>query len=256
MTNKTKGIKRLIYILLAGVALTISLDLNRSYTSVETYLKDFLLQLNKIIIYKTNAATKDQTESYLIQKHLNESLENEIKELKELLKLNITHSSYEKVNSTVISRNNIHWLNTITIDKGKKDGIEVGMAVITTNGLIGKITKTTFASSEVKLLTSSDVTNKTSVLIRVDGKDYYAILSGYEEDLNLLKVTAIDKSVSIKNGDTVLTSGLGNMPQGLYIGTVATSEVDKYNLSKTVYIKSKQDFSTINYVTVLKEKTK
>ena len=52
----------------------------------------------------------------------------------------------------------------------------------------------------------------------------------------------------------ILTSGLGNMPQGIYIGSVVSSETDSYDLSKTVYVKSEQDFSSINYVTILKEK--
>ena len=52
----------------------------------------------------------------------------------------------------------------------------------------------------------------------------------------------------------ILTSGLGNMPQGIYIGNVVSSETDSYDLSKTVYVKSEQDFSSINYVTILKEK--
>ena len=128
------------------------------------------------------------------------------------------------------------------------------MAVITTNGLIGKISKTTKTTSEVKLLTSDDITYKTSVIIRVDNKDYYAILNGYDTETNLLKVTAIDKNIPSKTGDAILTSGLGNMPQGIYIGSVVSSKIDSYDLSKTVYVKSEQDFSTINYVTILKEK--
>lgn len=253
MKKRKHLIKIFISIICIVFALLISLNLNRSYTKVEIFLKDIFLSLNKALITSTNAEEKDQTESYLIQKNLNTSLEKEIKELKELLNLNQTQSEYEKVNATVISRNTIHWLNAITIDKGTKDGIEEGMAVITTNGLIGKISKTTKSSSEVKLLTSDDVTYKTSVIIRVDEKDYYAILNGYDEETNLLKVTAIDKNIDVKTGDTVLTSGLGKMPQGLYIGAIVSSEVDKYDLSKTVYVETKQNFSTINYVTVLKE---
>lgn len=253
--KKRKTYQKLTFTTLFIVfALLISLNFNRAYLKPEILLKDILLKINKFLIATTYSKTSDQSESYLIQKNLNISLENEIKELKELLNLNSTHSSFDKVHARVLSRNNIYWLNTLTIDKGTNDGIKKDMAVITTNGLIGKISKVTKTTSEVKLLTSDDITYKTSVVIRVDNKDYYAILNGYDTETNLLKVTAIDKNIPLKVGDTILTSGLGNMPQGIYIGSIVSSKIDSYDLSKTVYVKSEQDFSTINYVTILKEK--
>ena len=45
-------------------------------------------------------------------------------------------------------------------------------------------------------------------------------------------------------------------PGGIYIGVVEGIESDKYNLSKTLYIKTEQDFNEIHYVTILKEKVK
>ena len=192
--------------------------------------------------------------SYIIQKNLNITLEQEIEELKELLSIQNIHTEYEKENATVISRNNQNWLNTITIDKGSSSGIEKENAVITSKGLIGKVIKVTPKSSEIKLLTANDIKYKTSVTIRVNNQDHYAILNGYDKDNNVLKVTAIDKNLSTQVNDIVLTSGLGNMPKGIYIGKVISSEIDNYDLSKTLYIKTEQDFNSINYVTVLKEK--
>ena len=185
--KKRKTYQKLTFTTLFIVfALLISLNFNRSYLKPEILLKDTLLKINKFLINTTYSKTSDQSESYLIQKNLNISLENEIKELKELLNLNSTHSSFYIVHARVLSRNNIYWLNTLTIDKGTNDGIKKDMAVITTNGLIGKISKTTKTTSEVKLLTSDDITYKTSVIIRVDNKDYYAILNGYDTETNLL----------------------------------------------------------------------
>lgn len=251
--QQKKKINILIRFIIITILLAISLNQNRNYTKIEELLKDISVPISKLTIFQTKASSTDQTESYLIQKNINTSLEKEITELKELLDLNSTFTSFEKENATVISRNASYWFNTITIDKGKKDGIKQGMAVVTTNGLVGKISKTTNTTSEVKLLTSDDITYKTSVVIRINEKDHYAILSGYSEDEKYLKVSAIDKSIEIKKGDTILTSGLGTMPQGIYIGTVEKTEIDQYNLSKTVYVTPSQDFNNIRYVTVLKE---
>lgn len=255
--QQKKIIKRFITLVIVIIALLISLNLNRNYSKLEEPLKDITSLVNRIIIYPTNVVSKteptDQTESYLIQKNVNASLEKEIQELKKMLDLNKTLTEYSKVNATVLSRNNNYWFNSITIDKGKKDGIKKDMAVITAEGLVGKISKVSQKSSEVKLLTADDITYKTSIVIRVNEKDNYAILNGYDQEKKLLKITSIDKSTEINKGDIVLTSGLGQMPQGIYIGTVEKTEIDKYNLSKIVYVKSSQDFDDIHYVTILKE---
>lgn len=252
--KRNKIIYKVIITIIITIMMFVSVDIKRPLTSLEITLKDIFLSVNKIFI--SNKETKDnELESYTIQKHLNTSLEQEIQELKAMLNLKNTHSEYELEHAKVISRNNQFWLNTITIDKGENAGVTKESAVITINGLIGKITKVTKNHSEVKLLTSDDITYKTSVVIRVENKDYYAILNGYDKENNLLKVTSIDKNISTKVNDTVLTSGLGNMPRGIYIGKIVSSQIDTYNLSKTLYVKTDQDFNSINYVTILKEKT-
>lgn len=251
--KKKKLIKKIILVAIIVVALLLSFNLSNQEIPGENKLKDALLSINKLLVKTTYNQIIDQTESYTIQRNMNLSLEKEIKELKELLELNSTHSLYEKIHATVINRNNLYWLNTLTIDKGTSHGITKGMAVITKNGLIGKISNVTNKTSEVKLLTSADLTNKTSVIIKVDGKDNYAILDGYDDKNNLLKVTAVDKNINTTTGTEIITSGLGTMPQGIYIGKIVSSETDSYELSKTIYVKSDQDFFNINYVTVLKE---
>lgn len=244
-------IKRILLVFLITTALFVSLILNRDYLKIESNIKDILSTIPKIFVDTTKEI--NQTESYIIQKNINSSLEKEIKELKKLLDLNSTLTEYGIVNATVISRNNMYWFNTLTIDKGKKSGIKKDMAVITTEGLIGKVSKVSNKTSEIKLITADDITYKTSVVIKINEKDYYAILNGYDKNNNLLKLTGIDKSVKLEKGAIVLTSGLGLMPEGIYIGTVENETLDTYNLSKIVSVKSSQDFNNINYVTILKE---
>lgn len=245
-----KTIKRIIIMLVLVLLLTISLISNRNYLTLEIKVKDFLATI--IPSQKNNLP--NQTENYILQKNLNNSLKQEIKELKELLNLNSTLSEYTTINATIISRNDLYWFNTVIIDKGKKDGLKKNMAVITQNGLIGKISKTTKKTSEIKLITTNDITYKTSVMIQLEEKTQYAILNGYDQENDLLKITAIDKNINIPKDSIVITSGLGQMPKGIYIGKVVKTEIDKYNLSQIVYVKPKQEFSNINYVTILKEK--
>ena len=246
-------------ILIIIVSLAISLNFRRNTTIIENIFKDISMFINELFMRPLTALAKDsisnQDESYIIQKNINESLEKEISELKETLELNRTLTEYSVENATILSRNKSYWFNTITIDKGKKDGLKKDMAVITSNGLIGKISKVYSNSSEIKLITSDDANYKVSVSIKVNETDNYAILNGYDQSKNLLKVTGLSKTTSVNKGDIVVTSGLGELfPAGIFVGTVEEIANDKYDLSKTLYIKTKQDFNNIHYVTVLKEK--
>lgn len=264
MYKKKKHKKKIITIIITAiiiVLITMSLQLNRKTTIVENLFKDAAMLINKVIMYPFTALNADkdvdQSKSYLIQKNVNESLEKEIQELKETLELNQTLTEYDTINATILSRNKSYWFNNITIDKGKKDGIKVGMAVITKNGLVGKISKTSYTSSEIKLITSDDVNYKVSVAIKTNDSDNYAILNGYNKKTGLIKLTGVDKTTNVAKEDQVVTSGLGGLfPGGIYVGTVEKIKSDKYDLSKTLYIKTAQDFNNIHYVTVLKEKSK
>ena len=258
--QKQKKNKNIIIamIILIILLIPISLKLNRDTTSIENLFKDTATIINKVFMYPFTALnTSDitQDESYLIQKNVNESLVNEIEELNAQLKLNSTLTEYMPINATILSRNKSYWFNTLTIDKGKKHGIKKDMAVITSEGLIGKISKVSKLSSEIKLITSDDVNYKVSVSIKTNDRETYGILNGYDIENNLIKISGVDRSIKVEKGNTVSTSGLGGVfPGGLYIGVVEKIENDKYDLSKTIYIKTKQDFDSIHYVTVLGEK--
>ena len=263
MYKKRQKQKKKIIIFISCIAVFLllfaSVSLTRKYSFIESGLKDIAMVFNKIIMYPftslNNDKDKDLSKSYIIQKNVNGSLENEIQELKEALELNKTLTEYDTVVTTVLSRNKSYWFNTITIDKGKKSKITEDMVVVTKNGLVGKISKVSENSSEVKLITSDDINYKVSVSISTENGDTYAILNGYDNKTGLLKVTGVDKTYDIKEGNQVLTSGLGGKePRGIFIGTVKKIKTDKYNLSKTLYLQTGQDFDKIHYLTVLKEK--
>ncbi len=250
--KKNKNYKYLMIVVLI-VLLFGSLLVERKTNIIENLLKTTLYPINKLEV-PTNS-DEDQTKSFNNLISENEELKNDIEELKKELDLNKTMTEYEIVNATVISRNKDYWFNTINIDKGKKSGIEKGNAVITYNGLIGKVSKVYSYSSEVKLLTSDDVNFKVSVSININGKDKYAILNGFDKKKNALIITGIDNNLNTKNGTKIITSGLGGVfPRGIYVGEVIGEEKDSYNLSKKVFVKTNQDFDSIHYVTILKRK--
>lgn len=235
-----------------------SLMSNRKMRFVEKGLKTVTTSIEKVLAYPFTALNadkeRDMSKSYIIQKNVNASLEKEIEELKNALELNKTLTEYKPVNATVLSRNKGYFYNTLLVDKGSKDGIKDDMAVVTQDGLIGKTINTTPNGTSIKLITSNDLNFKVSVSIMTDMGDSFAILNGYDKDENTVKVTGVDKDANIKVGDKVLTSGLSSkFPRGIYIGEVKKIKSDKYDLSHTLYVKTKVDFNNIHYVTILKE---
>lgn len=107
------------------LAILLSVVLIEANNSTNIVVKDLLASLNKLTIPSfTTAENKSQTESYLIQKNINEELEKEITDLKKVLKLNSSLSEYSIENAKVLSRNKSYWLNTIIIDKGTKNNLK------------------------------------------------------------------------------------------------------------------------------------
>ncbi len=256
--NKDKIIIPSILIVFV-LLIIISIDVDNRSKSNQSIVKDFVMFVEKVVKYPFNAFDKnkgkDQSNSKIIKENVESAIEKDNQELRDLLDLNKTLTEYVPINATILSRNKSYWFNTLTIDKGTSDGIKKNMAVVTKKGLIGKISNVSRNSSEIKLITSDDVNFKVSIAIKTNDVDNFAILNGYDKETGLIKATGIDKTTPVNGGDTVVTSGLGEMfPSGIYIGKVEKVESDKYNLSKTVYIKTDQNFNSIHYVTVLKVK--
>lgn len=256
--NKDKIIIPSILIVFV-LLIIISIDVDNRSKNNQSIVKDFVMFVEKVVMYPFNLFDKNkdinQSNSKIIKENIESAIEKDNQELRDLLDLNKTITEYIPINATLLSRNKSYWFNTLTIDKGSSSGIKKNMAVITKKGLIGKITNVSRNSSEIKLITSDDINFKVSIAIKTNDVDNFAILNGYDKETGLIKATGIDKTTPVNQGDTVVTSGLGEMfPSGIYIGKVEKIENDKYNLSKTVYIKTDQNFNSFHYVTVLKVK--
>ena len=181
---------------------------------------------------------------------INYELENELNDLKNLMQLE--EKEYSFIYSTVIERD-IDWYYELTIDKGEKDGVNVDMAVISSQGLIGRVTKTTNHTSSVKLLTSNDM--KVSVYVAADNQDYYGIIDTYISEEGLILVNNVLKNSDIEVGDIVYTSGLGNVyPTGIYVGKVVEVSYDDLGLSKQLKVKANTLYDKIFYVGVVDRK--
>lgn len=208
-------------------------------------------------LYKKYNKLKEKVQKTEIYYAQIEELQKEVTELKSALELNGTLSEYTYKNATVINRNIGYWYNSLTIDKGSKNGISKGDCVIVSNGLVGKISSVGNFTSTVKLFTSDEITNKVSVKIKSNDKYAYGLFAGYDQERKVYKIEGIDSTSDIKEGDLVTTTGLTDyFPSGIVIGYVKKIVSDQYDLTSIVEVKPSVSYDDISVVTILKRKVK
>ena len=187
----------------------------------------------------------------------NIELRKQLDDMKKELDIKYTINEYSFLNAAVIIRNVSTWYNTITINKGSYNGIEVGMAVVNNKGLVGRVVNVSTFNADVKLLSTSDMNNKISVSVNHGKKKIYGLIRNYEYKNNYLEVEGISNTEEISVDDIVYTSGLGGVfPSGILVGKVKEITTDEYDLAKILKVEPIVDFSDINYVAVLKRKEK
>lgn len=178
-----------------------------------------------------------------------------IEELEELYNLEVS-ANYEKINAEVMSRDISTWSNTVTLNKGSKHGIEVDMAVVSSKGLIGKISEVNANTCKVKLLTTENGDASVSIKVELkDGTTTDGILENYNASNNRYNIQLFDANAKIEKGLSVITSGNGGVfPPGILVGKVKSEEEAYDNKGKKLIVRPSVDFNDFSYVAVLKVK--
>ena len=235
-----------------GVVATIDNVVKAPFRGIETMVKSVNNLFNT---YSENDTLKKKLDQNASLHSEVETLKEENDKLKEQLDLNATLSGYEVVNATVINRSPDSWQDVLIIDKGKKDGIEVNMAVMGNKGLIGRVIIAENNSSKVELLTTvNQTTNHFPVMIK-DKKDklVYGLMEAYNNKTHTLVVSQLTSTADIEVGSAVTTSGLGNnSPKGLIVGEVEEVKKSKTGLTSEVLITPSADMYDVGHVTVVK----
>ena len=264
----------ILFFLLLMAIFSYTLKTDRKLNVVESLIRDtitgvskfFYIPINYVVnlFDDFNELNNVKKENDLLRNELtkidsintqNIELKRQLKMLQEELNIEYSLTDYEYLNATITSRNIGFWYNTITIDKGSYNGVREDMIVINSKGLIGRVVSTTNFTSSVKLITTNDTNNKLSVLVTNSDYSLYGLLYNYNIEEGVLEVEGISNTEIVNINDLVYTSGMGGIfPSGISIGTVSAIDTDAYGLSKIIKVKHAVDFSSLNYVTVLKRK--
>lgn len=203
--------------------------------------------------YEENKSLKSKMDQLYETEAKLASLQQDNEKMQEQLDLTETLTDYNSINGAVIGRNPDNWVDQLIIDKGSQNGVEMNMSVMGGNGYIGRVVEVSPTSSKVQLVTTSHQnTGRVSAQVLTDNGVVHGIISGYEAETNRLILNQIITDATLKEGDQVVTSGLGGLsPSSLLIGTVDEIKLDSYGLAMEAYIKPAADMNDIRFVTII-----
>jgi len=146
----------------------------------------------------------------------------------------------------VIGRDASNRYKSVIVNKGDSDGIQKDMGVITPSGVVGRVVKTTGATSVVLLVT--DPNNAIAGLIQRTRDE--GIVEGTLQGRAKLKY--IPMLSAVKEGDYVVTSGLvGGFPRGLAIGTITGISREEGALFQTAELAPEVDVNHVEEVLII-----
>ena len=175
-------------------------------------------------------------------------LKKDNKRLRELLSLKQS-SETETISAAVISRKTGSWWRQLILNKGSKDGVEIGSTVIGPGGLLGRIDNTSLLTSSVILLTSP----ASKVGVWLDRVQINGLLVGLGDDNPRLIIYSKDSDVQV--GDFLSSSPASTLlPPNVPIGIVISLD-EPIQGQKTAQVSLLAKPQAIDWVQILKVKS-
>ncbi len=198
-----------------------------------------------------NAALKEQLAQLQEEARQADVLARENERYRQMLKLQQQRQDYEFVDGYVISRSSSDWISTITIDRGEKDGIAVGMCAITANNeVVGLVTEVGSNFAVVKTVLDSSL--EISANIAASG-DSGVVSGGYAKgDRDKLRMDYLPSTAIIRINDQVVTAGSTMYPRNMIIGYVSDASYEASGIAKYAILKPAADIGSLEQVFILK----
>ncbi|MGH7860346.1 MAG: rod shape-determining protein MreC, partial [Candidatus Binatia bacterium] len=157
-----------------------------------------------------------------------------------------TQLAAEAIAARVIGLDASSLFRSFTLDRGERDGIRPGMAVVCADGVVGRIAQVSPNASRVLLLTNHN-SGVDAIVQRTRAR---GIVEGVLEGGATMKY--LRQTEDVKDGDVVVTSGVdGIYPKGVMIGRIIRVERKDYGLFQVATILPAVDFSRLEEVLVI-----
>jgi len=212
--------------------------------------KNYLIVKDHLNLYEQNKKNQFELENLKSKNLTNKFIILENKRLKSIIDDYLIKSDTQI--AKVLSDKKSPFLRSLVINKGSKHNVELGMAILHKDYLIGKVVEVNYLSSRILLL--SDINSKIPVLIEPGA--IQSILSGTSKEYG--KIQYLKKEKEIKNGSVVYTSGsAGLLKAGIPVGTINTEEQElliNEKLNKEIKVYFFSDFTQLRFVEIVSYK--
>lgn len=224
--------------------------IEKGVNTVGTAINELKELKNLKSAYKENEELKSRIDFLEEENNRLKAESLELNRMRELYKLDQTYMQYPKVAARVIARDSEKWFQVFRIDKGSEDGIMVDMNVMSGEGLIGIVTDV--GSNYATVRTIIDDESNVSAMSQHSADNCFVKgdLTLYED--GLLRITNINKSAHINDGDAIVTSNISTkfLP-GLLIGYASDIEINSQHLTKSGKLIPVADFDNLQEVLVI-----
>ncbi|MFH2012202.1 MAG: rod shape-determining protein MreC [Pseudomonadota bacterium] len=230
--------EKIIFEISSPIQNTIQSTIKGTKTLLGNYV--FLVNLKKENAALTKTINSLKEENFRLKE---ESIAN-----KRLRKLLLFKEVFGRpmVPAEVISEDPSSWFKTILLDKGSIDGIEKKMAVVTSDGIVGRIIDVSKSVSMV-LLSTDHSSAIDAIVQRTRAK---GILEGKVNQICQLKY--VSRTDDVRIGDNVISSGLGEtFPKGLLLGKVSNIRKEGAGLFQNIEVTPSVDFAKLEEVFIL-----
>lgn len=180
-----------------------------------------------------------------------ESLKDEVERLREALNFTESKNNYNYVGVNIIGYSGSSLSDGYIIDKGSNDGIDKNMVVVSSKGLVGKVTK---VSSNFAIVQSILNENIAVAVMDQQTREATGVLQGLSDkkDNNMPVVYNLPINSDVKEGDIIITSGLGKIyPKEIPVGTVVSVEEDNVKVMKSAVVEPFVNFNELEELFVV-----
>ena len=180
------------------------------------------------------------------------STDHYVNRLERLLSLEPTRDHHPEY-ARIIRRDVNAWFEMVVLDKGSLHGVEIGQAVISGEGLVGRISEVGPIHSKVSLVSSPGF----RVTVNAPNDDRPIAFSGAGQLLwepLRARVQHVPQDISPTDGEVIplYTSGLGEgLPEGLYVGDLMTVEPELEGLFQKGEVRLRDSLRSLREVAIL-----
>lgn len=172
-------------------------------------------------------------------------MRSENERLREMLNF-ISRTRHRYIPAIVIGKSSGASLNSITIDRGVRDGISEGMPVVSSAGLAGQVVAVDKSSALCQLL----LDNQFGAAVKVQRSRVDGIIHWDSGDI--CRLDGIPQTLDVRVGDTLVTSGLDRVyPKGIGVGAVIKVRRERETLFQEILVRPFTDFRRLEEVFVL-----